>query len=75
MLLHCWVHELQTLPKEVMELGQKEASDQLVADEPKGTHVRGLYGETDEALTTAVQQRVTALHVSHSLSLISVPFC
>lgn len=38
-----------------MEQGQKKgASDQLVADEPKGTHVKGLYKETDEALTRAV---------------------
>jgi len=54
---------------------KKGASDQLVADEPIGTHVRGLCAETDEALTRAVWQRVTALHVSYSLSLISAPFC
>jgi hypothetical protein len=46
----------------------KGTPDQLVADQPIETHVRGLYAETDEALTGAVQWRVTALHVSQYLS-------
>jgi len=65
-LLGTWT---ENTAKRGYEAGTKKgASDQLVADEPKGTHVRGPYEETDEAQTRAVWQRITALHVSYYLS-------